>query len=158
MDVDVSSIKEIVTNEFNIRMISARWVPKTLAPDHKKSQVNICTKLLQDGGAFLESTATCDETWVHHFTYFVQKSSNRMETYKLSVFSQSKDNTLGGKSYGYCPLRSERFIYRTVSTWLLKITTCLVHWKTFLEANISTAKTKFESAQSWFADETKTFD
>ena len=51
--------------------VSARWVPRVLTDDQKKTQLGISRYLLSgyedDPGDFIERVVTQDETWVHHF-------------------------------------------------------------------------------------------
>ena len=51
--------------------VSARWVPRMLTDDQKRTQLNISRYLLSpyedDPDAFIEPVVTQDETWVHHF-------------------------------------------------------------------------------------------
>ena len=51
--------------------VSARWVPRMLTDDQKRSRLDISRRLLSryedDTGDFIDRVVTQDETWVHHF-------------------------------------------------------------------------------------------
>ena len=51
--------------------VSARWVPRMLTDDQKRSLLDISRYLLSrnedDPGDFIDRVVTQDETWVHHF-------------------------------------------------------------------------------------------
>ena len=51
--------------------VSARWVPRMLIDDQKRTRLDISRYLLShsedDPGDFIDRVVTQDETWVHHF-------------------------------------------------------------------------------------------
>ena len=51
--------------------VSARWVPRMLTDDQKRTQLDISRYLMScfedDSCDFIERVVTEDETWVHHF-------------------------------------------------------------------------------------------
>ena len=50
--------------------VSARWVPRILTDDQKRSRLDISMYLLSrsedDPGDFIDRVVTQDEAWVHH--------------------------------------------------------------------------------------------
>lgn len=71
-EVSKSTIQTILTANLGYAKVCARWVPKMLTEDHKKSRVESSREFLDrfanEGDAFLDSIVTGDETWVYHLT------------------------------------------------------------------------------------------
>lgn len=71
LKLSYGSVQSIIKNNLEMSKVSARWVPKNLTPDMKKTRKLISEDLLQrlqsNPEAFLARVVTQDETWVHHF-------------------------------------------------------------------------------------------
>lgn len=65
-------IHHILSEELNMKKLSARWVPRMLTHDQKRIRVQNskeCLERFQSNKAdFLRRYVTTDETWVHHYT------------------------------------------------------------------------------------------
>ena len=65
------TVKSILTDILGMPKVSARWLPRMLTDDQKRTLLNIYNYLLSgyedDPGDFIEQLVTQDETWVHHF-------------------------------------------------------------------------------------------
>ena len=68
-------------------MVSARWVPRMLTDDQKRSRLDISRYLLSqyedEPGDFIDRVVTQDETWVHHFDP-VKNAKHAMEALRLT--------------------------------------------------------------------------
>ena len=69
--ISFGAVQTILTDILRMSKVSARWVPRMLTDDQKRSQLNISRYLLSryedDPGDFIDRVVTQDETWVHHF-------------------------------------------------------------------------------------------
>lgn len=65
-------VHHILSEELNMKKLSARWVPRLLTHDQKRIRVQNseeCLDRFQKNKAdFLRRFVTTDETWVHHYT------------------------------------------------------------------------------------------
>lgn len=70
-NISYGSVENILRNVLDLRKISARWVPKMLTVDQKRSRVLHSEANLEylkaNRKQFLTRFVTVDETWVHHF-------------------------------------------------------------------------------------------
>lgn len=70
-DFSYGTIEKILTDILGLKKLSARWVPRMLTPDQKRSRVlhseASLAKFSADPDEFLSRFVTVDETWVHHF-------------------------------------------------------------------------------------------
>ena len=61
------TVQCILTEELNMRKISARWTPQLLTDDHRLNRVTVSRKLLHcyhhKGANFLDHIVITDETW-----------------------------------------------------------------------------------------------
>ena len=74
-------VQSILTNILGMSKVSARWVPRMLTDDQKRSTWFHISRFLlsryeDDPGDFIERVVTQDETWVHHF-YPESKMQNK---------------------------------------------------------------------------------
>ena len=65
------SFGAVLTVLTGMTKVLARWVPRMLTDDQKRSWLDISGYLLShyedDPGDFIDRVVTQDETWVHHF-------------------------------------------------------------------------------------------
>ena len=63
------AVQTILTDILGMSKVSARWVPRMLTDDQKRSPLDISRYLLSryedDPGDFIDRVVTQDETWVH---------------------------------------------------------------------------------------------
>jgi hypothetical protein len=68
--ISQGSVHEIIHNRLGFHKVCARWVPKQLTEEHKRSRLTICQRLLNryrlECDAFLRRIITADETWIDH--------------------------------------------------------------------------------------------
>lgn len=66
LNISYGNVHRIVTDDLKMRKVSARWVPRLLSADHKRQQLEISQRHIeqfqQDGDAFLNRIVTCDKT------------------------------------------------------------------------------------------------
>uniref|UniRef100_A0AAR5PSL6 Uncharacterized protein n=1 Tax=Dendroctonus ponderosae TaxID=77166 RepID=A0AAR5PSL6_DENPD len=67
--------------EADMKKLTARWVPRLLAIDHKRSRVTISNEYLamfrRNPNELLLRFVTVDETWIHHNTPETKEQSNQ---------------------------------------------------------------------------------
>ena len=67
MDIRFWAVKSILTDILGMSKVSARWVPRMLTDNQKRTQLDISRYLMfryeDDPCDFIEQ----DETWVYHF-------------------------------------------------------------------------------------------
>ena len=63
------AVQTILTDILGMSKVSARWVPRMLTDDQKRSPLDISMYLMSryedDPGDFIDRAVTQDETWVH---------------------------------------------------------------------------------------------
>ena len=98
--IPLSSIHYILKNIFNVRKISAMWVPHLLSDGQKKQRVKIAKQLLKIFPKYDEkkfaNVVTGDEFWVHYFEP-VRKVSNKIWATKNSKRSVIAKGLLNAK-------------------------------------------------------------
>ena len=83
--VGISQEKErvhsILTEDLEMRKLSAHWVPRLLTVDQKHTRRTLSRTNLnlfeEDPANFLKRFVTMDETWVHHFTPEAKQQSKQ---------------------------------------------------------------------------------
>lgn len=72
MKMSKERICNILTEELGMRKLSARWVPRLLTVDQKRTRMNISKAMLamlrRCKSEFWRRLVTVDETWIHHYT------------------------------------------------------------------------------------------
>lgn len=68
LGIGPASVHEILSTHLNVRKVVARWVPKLLTPDMKRTRVELSTQLLEmvnnTHPNFYDRLVTGDESWV----------------------------------------------------------------------------------------------
>ena len=81
--ISFGAVQTILTDILVMSKVSARWVPRMLTDDQKRSRVDISRNLLSryedDPGDFIDQVVTQDETWVHHFDPESKNAKHAME-------------------------------------------------------------------------------
>jgi [histone H3]-lysine36 N-dimethyltransferase SETMAR len=70
MDIPKTTIHRMLTDDLNMRKLSARWVPKLLTPSQKQDRVDISNEnldLMEQDWDLLSTLVTGDETWVYYY-------------------------------------------------------------------------------------------
>jgi len=71
----------ILHDILGMRKLSARWVPRLLTPDQKRTRLNISQQCLdqfqRNPAEFLRRFITVDETWIHHYTPEMKEQSKQ---------------------------------------------------------------------------------
>ena len=74
-------VHSILTEDLEMRKLSARWVPRLLTVDQKHTRRTLSRRNLnlfeEDPANFLKRFVTMDETWVHHFTSETKQQSKQ---------------------------------------------------------------------------------
>ena len=74
-------VHSILTEDLEMRKLSARWVPRLLTVDQKRTRRTLSRTNLnlfeEDPAKFLKRFVTMDETWVHHFTPEAKQQSKQ---------------------------------------------------------------------------------
>lgn len=78
------TVERILTQDLNMRKVSARWVPRLLSSSDKERRV-ACSKgflrrYRREGTEFLDRIITLDETWLHHFEPESKRQSSVWKT------------------------------------------------------------------------------
>ncbi|XP_029634578.1 protein GVQW3-like [Octopus sinensis] len=72
----------IVTKQLGFSKVSARWVPRLLTPEQKRTRCTLSTSNLElfeaDEENFLARFITMDESWVHHYQPETKEQSKRI--------------------------------------------------------------------------------
>ena len=74
-------VHSILTEDLEMRKLSARWVPRLLTVDQEHTRCTLSRTNLnlfeEDPANFLKRFVTMNETWVHHFTPEVRQQSRQ---------------------------------------------------------------------------------
>jgi len=66
INIDKETVRQILHNNFNMKKVCSKMVPRLLTPDQKEIRMNICADILQNTENYpniLENIITCDESW-----------------------------------------------------------------------------------------------
>ena len=81
MGISQERVHSILTEDLEMRKLSARWVPRLLTVDQKHTRRTLSRTNLnlfeEDPANFLNRFVTMDKTWVHHFTPEAQQQSKQ---------------------------------------------------------------------------------
>jgi len=67
VEVGYGTSQRVLTEEFDMHRVAAKFLPRILTGDQKQQRVNVCTELRQlasDDETFLSRDITGDENWV----------------------------------------------------------------------------------------------
>ena len=74
-------LHSILTEDLELRKLSARWVPRLLTVDQKHTRRTLSRTNLnlfeEDPANFLKGFVIMDETWVHHFAPEAKQQSKQ---------------------------------------------------------------------------------
>jgi histone-lysine N-methyltransferase SETMAR len=70
--ISKESVWYILHEELDIKILCARWVPRLLTADQKRTCMKISEQCLESFNKnktdFMRQFITIDETWIHHYT------------------------------------------------------------------------------------------
>ena len=70
LGISHGSVSTILHDRLGVRMLTARWVPKSLSDEQMATRASVCSALLKrfrSKDDFLLRLVTVDETWVHYY-------------------------------------------------------------------------------------------
>ena len=70
INTDKETVQRILHNNFNMKKVCSKMVPRLLTPEQKEIRMNICADILQNienDPNFLENIITCDESWFFQY-------------------------------------------------------------------------------------------
>jgi histone-lysine N-methyltransferase SETMAR len=72
IDISKEHVGYILHEELGMKKLCARWVPRLLTADQKRTRVKISEQCLEcfnkNKTDFVRQFITMDETWIHHYT------------------------------------------------------------------------------------------
>ena len=80
MNIDKETVREILTEDLDMRKVCAKMVPKELTEEQKQRRVTICQDLLKRQGDILGRVITGDKTWVYQYDPETKRQSAQWKT------------------------------------------------------------------------------
>lgn len=81
LNISYERVHNIIHHHLDMKMLSARWVPRLLTIDQMRKRVTTSETLLamirRDPKDFFRRFITVDETWVHHYTPETKEQSKQ---------------------------------------------------------------------------------
>jgi len=81
--ISKESVGYILHEELDMKKLCARWVPRLLTADQKRTRMKISEQCLErfnkNKTDFVRRLITMDETWIHHYTSESKQSKQRTE-------------------------------------------------------------------------------
>jgi len=91
----------ILHEELDIKTLCARWVPRLLTPDQKRTRMKISEQCLEHFNVnktdFVHQFITIDETWIHHYTPESKQQSKQWTDASCSAPKKTKSIPSAGK-------------------------------------------------------------
>ena len=101
LGISRDTVHQIITEDLEMRKVSARWVPKLLTLDQKRARTNMSRENLQrfqaDPEDFVQRFVTMDETWVHHVTPETKEQSKQWKHVGSPTPKKAKVTPSAGK-------------------------------------------------------------
>src|SRR5580692_2333115 len=75
----------ILTDNFNMRRVAAKFVPRLLTPDQKQHRLDVCQELRETANsdpAFIARIITGDESWVYGYDLETKQQSSQWKSPK----------------------------------------------------------------------------
>jgi histone-lysine N-methyltransferase SETMAR len=92
-------VEYILHEEVDMKKLCARWVPRLLTADQKRTCMTISEQCLKrfnkNKTDFVYRFITMDETWIHHYT---RESMQQSKEWKEAVCSAPKEDKVGSIS------------------------------------------------------------
>jgi len=67
VSIDRETVRKILTEDFDMRKVCTKMVPKELTKEQKQRRVTICQDLLERQDDILGRVITGDETWAYQY-------------------------------------------------------------------------------------------
>ena len=81
VDMSYGTFRRIITEELEMRRVSARWVPRLLSDQDKRRRVSESMRFLKrfarEGDSFLSKIVTADETWLYYYDPETKQQSSQ---------------------------------------------------------------------------------
>ena len=93
VNIDRETVREILTEDLDVRKVCAETVPKELTKEQKQTRVTICQDVLERQDDILGRAITGDETWVYQYDPEMKRQSAQWKTANSAQpkkFRQSK--------------------------------------------------------------------
>jgi hypothetical protein len=77
------TVQRILADNLNMRLISAKCVPRLLNDDQKAHRVSVCTEFKQratDDSNFISNIITGDKTWVYGYVSYTKQQSSQWKS------------------------------------------------------------------------------
>jgi len=72
MGISKERVEYILREELDMKKLCARWVPRLLTADHRRTRMKITEQCFErfnkNKTGFMRQLITMDETWIHHYT------------------------------------------------------------------------------------------
>jgi len=78
--IDRETVRKILTEDFDMRKVCAKMVPKELTEEPKQRRTTTCQDLLERQDGILGRVITCDETWIYQYDPETKRQSARWKT------------------------------------------------------------------------------
>jgi len=91
INIDKETVRQILHNNFNMKKVCSKMVPRLLTPEQKEIRINICADTVQNienDPNVLENVITCDESWF--FQYDLESKRQSMHWKSPSSPRQNK--------------------------------------------------------------------
>jgi len=95
--ISIGSCHKIFTEKFQMRRVSAKFVPRLLTDDQKENRVEISQELLANANGnenFLKNIVTGDETWVYGYDVETKMQSSQWMGERFSSTKKSTDESV----------------------------------------------------------------
>ncbi|XP_076068328.1 histone-lysine N-methyltransferase SETMAR-like [Oratosquilla oratoria] len=101
MGISQERAVNILTNELGMSKVSARWVPRLLTPDQKRTRRTMSAENLElfeaDPENFMARFVTMDEFWVHHYQPETKEQSKQWKHASSPTPKKAKVTVSAGK-------------------------------------------------------------
>ena len=152
LDISREGVGSIIREDFDMRKLSAKWVPKCPNADRKRQRCQLSEQLLEffrrDQNDFLSRLVTMDETWLNH--YDPQTKQQTME-WRHSGSPRSKTipsaknplEKFSPRFFGIKTASSSLIIFQRAKLSTRSITyLCWCKWRTFWRKNAVGSSTR----------------
>lgn len=83
LNLNHTTVHQVLTNELGMKKISAKFVPKNLTPEQKDNRKEVCSNLLErieTDPDFLTNVITGDESWIFEYDPETKRQSQEWHT------------------------------------------------------------------------------
>jgi histone-lysine N-methyltransferase SETMAR len=94
----------ILHEELDMKELCARWVPRSLTADKKRTRMKISEQCLErfnkNKTDFVHQFIIMDETWIHHYTPESKQQSEQWTEASCSASKKDKVGSISRKGHG----------------------------------------------------------